>query len=172
MCASRCCRPAAFSWPWESLHYEALAWYDHWLKGRETGIMEGPPIRYVLPGAPGWRTAETWPPPESRLMAFALRADGALAGDEGVAWVAILPAHARRFGPAGAPKSARTAILADMGDGAMAADFDFAGNIELDLDATSRRSIRAGSPCFMTFRPRESRGHHRRLAARRAVARR
>ncbi len=38
------------TWPWESLHHEALAWYDHWLKGADTGIMDGPPIRYVLPG--------------------------------------------------------------------------------------------------------------------------
>ncbi len=29
--------PGGFSWPWESLHYEVLAWYDHWLKGREDG---------------------------------------------------------------------------------------------------------------------------------------
>lgn len=33
------------TWPWESLHVEALAWYDHWLKGRDTGILEGPRIR-------------------------------------------------------------------------------------------------------------------------------
>ncbi len=39
------------TWPWESLHTEALAWFDHWLKGTDTGIMDGPPIRYVLPGA-------------------------------------------------------------------------------------------------------------------------
>jgi uncharacterized protein len=35
--------PGGLTWPWESLHYEALAWYDHWLKGRDTGIMDGPP---------------------------------------------------------------------------------------------------------------------------------
>ena len=45
------------TWPWESLHVEALAWFDHWLKGRDTGIMDGPPIRYCLPGAEEWRTA-------------------------------------------------------------------------------------------------------------------
>ena len=50
------------TWPWESLHHEALAWYDHWLKGVDTGIMDGPPIRYVLPGAEGWQTAGSWPP--------------------------------------------------------------------------------------------------------------
>jgi hypothetical protein len=26
---------------------EALAWFDHWLKGHETGILDGPPIRYA-----------------------------------------------------------------------------------------------------------------------------
>ncbi|TQR85747.1 CocE/NonD family hydrolase [Mycobacterium hodleri] len=73
------------TWPWESLHTEALAWYDHWLKGRDTGIMDGPPIRYVLPGGDGWRTAEGWPPAESTPTEWALRADGVLAVDEGTA---------------------------------------------------------------------------------------
>lgn len=70
------------TWPWESLHHEALAWYDHWLKGIDTGIMDGPPVRYVLPGAEGWRESGTWPPPADH-RAFALRADGSLAVDEG-----------------------------------------------------------------------------------------
>ncbi len=70
------------TWPWESLHAEALAWFDHWLKGRDTGILDGPPIRYFLPGADEWRTAEAWPPaPGHRELA--LRADGVLAEDEG-----------------------------------------------------------------------------------------
>ncbi|TPG31713.1 CocE/NonD family hydrolase [Mycolicibacterium hodleri] len=73
------------TWPWESLHTEALAWFDHWLKGQETGIMDGPPIRYVLPGADDWQTADQWPPQASSLSEWALRADGTLAGDEGVA---------------------------------------------------------------------------------------
>ncbi len=124
------------SWPWESLHYEALAWYDHWLKGRDTGIMDGPPIRYVLPGAQGWRTAETWPPAESRLTAFALRADGSLAEQEGEAGARSylympadsgLPAHAN---PPELPSSLTWETAP------MTADFDFAGNIELELDAT------------------------------------
>jgi predicted acyl esterase len=71
------------TWPWESLHHEALAWYDHWLKGHDTGIMDGPPIRYVLPGADGWRTADQWPPTATSLEEFALRADGRLDTAEG-----------------------------------------------------------------------------------------
>ncbi|MGB3482045.1 MAG: CocE/NonD family hydrolase [Mycobacterium sp.] len=70
------------TWPWESLHHEALAWYDYWLKGADTGIMDGPAIRYVLPGADGWRTAPTWPP-QATYQSWALRADGGLAEDEG-----------------------------------------------------------------------------------------
>ena len=71
------------TWPWESLHHEALAWYDHWLKGRDTGVMDGSPIRYVLPGADGWRTADQWPPAATSLREFALCADGTLDTAEG-----------------------------------------------------------------------------------------
>ncbi|MCV7278685.1 CocE/NonD family hydrolase [Mycolicibacterium flavescens] len=74
------------TWPWESLHTEALAWYDHWLKGRDTGIMSGPPVRYVLPGADGWHTSAEWPPEATTFTEWALRADGTLdAADEGEA---------------------------------------------------------------------------------------
>jgi predicted acyl esterase len=71
------------TWPWESLHHEALAWYDHWLKGYDTGILDGPPIRYVLPGADGWHTADQWPPAPTTLREFALRADGGFDSAEG-----------------------------------------------------------------------------------------
>jgi putative CocE/NonD family hydrolase len=70
------------TWPWESLHGEALAWFDHWLKGRDTGIVDGDPVRYALPGAVGWRTSPVWPP-ASTHRELALRADGSLDADEG-----------------------------------------------------------------------------------------
>jgi uncharacterized protein len=73
------------SWPWASLHYEALAWFDHWLKGRDTGVLEGAHFRYVIPQAGGWRTTDQWPLPEAEYRAFALRADGGLDPDEGEA---------------------------------------------------------------------------------------
>ncbi len=71
------------TWPWESLHVEALAWFDHWLKGSDTGILDGPRIRYVLPGADGWRAADTWPVAGTVYREFALCADGGLSPDEG-----------------------------------------------------------------------------------------
>ncbi len=70
------------TWPWESLHHEALAWYDHWLKGADTGIMDGEPVRYVLPGADGWHASRQWPP-QATHREWALRADGTLSPDEG-----------------------------------------------------------------------------------------
>ena len=66
------------TWPWESLHVEALAWFDHWLKDQDTAILEGPPIRYWLPGADEWHDADTWPPPGYPLRELVLSADGSL----------------------------------------------------------------------------------------------
>lgn len=73
------------AWPWESLHIEALAWFDHWLKGQDTGILDGPHFRYILPEAEGWRTTGAWPIPEAVHHAYALRADASLSEDEGEA---------------------------------------------------------------------------------------
>jgi uncharacterized protein len=67
-------------WPWESLHVEALAWYDHWLKGQDTGVLDGPPIRYWLHGAETWQQTETWPPNPEASTSLALSATGQLGG--------------------------------------------------------------------------------------------
>ncbi len=77
--------PRGLSWPWESLHVEALAWFDHWLKDRDTGVTDGPPIRYWLTGAEGWRTADDWPPPESTLAPWRLDPHGVLTPADGPA---------------------------------------------------------------------------------------
>ncbi len=75
----------SLQWPWESMHIEALAWYDHWLKGRDTGIMDGSPIRYFVEGADEWRSTDTWPLPQTRFTDLHLRGDGRLMTDEGTA---------------------------------------------------------------------------------------
>ena len=41
------------TWPWESMHVEALAWFDHHLKGRDTGITDGPPHSLLAPRGRG-----------------------------------------------------------------------------------------------------------------------
>jgi uncharacterized protein len=73
------------SWPWESLHIEGLAWFDHWLKEQDTGILEGPRFRYILPETDGWRTSDSWPIRETSCHSYALRVDGGLSGEEGAA---------------------------------------------------------------------------------------
>jgi predicted acyl esterase len=47
--------------PMGAYHGEALRWYDHHLKGLDTGVMEGPPIRLWIPGLDRWRGESEWP---------------------------------------------------------------------------------------------------------------
>jgi uncharacterized protein len=68
---------------------EAVRWWDHWLKGRDTGIMQEPQIAvYVqhwhvpdlnLQSIPGeWRNEERWPPPEEKAQTLYLASGHAL----------------------------------------------------------------------------------------------
>lgn len=52
--------------PWHGLHAEVLRWFDHWLKGIDTGIMADPPVRYWVEGERAWRSGTDWPLPETR----------------------------------------------------------------------------------------------------------
>ena len=45
------------------LREEELRWFDHWLGGLDTGILDEPPVRVFVMGANRWRTAEDWPIP-------------------------------------------------------------------------------------------------------------
>ncbi|MCE5253228.1 MAG: CocE/NonD family hydrolase [Actinomycetia bacterium] len=58
--------------PWRADHDEILRWYDYWLKGIDTGIMDEPPIRYRIAGAEKWSTAEEWPLETTRWTKFYL----------------------------------------------------------------------------------------------------
>ena len=46
----------------------ALRWWDHWLRGVPTGVMEEPAVTLFRPGpAPRWLGYEAWPPPAINL---------------------------------------------------------------------------------------------------------
>jgi putative CocE/NonD family hydrolase len=73
-------------------------WFDHWLKGQPTGIMDRPAVFYSPRAwvedregyvADDWRYAERWPPPGAAPRQFYLRGDGSLTD----------------AGPGGAPRS-------------------------------------------------------------------
>jgi predicted acyl esterase len=125
------------SWPWESLHIEALAWFDHWLKGQDTGILEGPAFRYVVPGADGWRATSGWPIAEAEHTAFALSADGSLVSAQEV------PNGSRLMMTLGAGLNRARASETDppsfltWTSAPLERDLDLVGDIELQLDATS-----------------------------------
>src|ERR1019366_10639120 len=73
--------PAHLERPFHTMHGEILRWYDHWLKGIDTGIMAQPPGRYWLMGANEWRTAEPWPPKNIEWTKLYLQSSQRLVGD-------------------------------------------------------------------------------------------
>ncbi|WP_213958842.1 CocE/NonD family hydrolase [Variovorax sp. dw_954] len=124
------------AWPWESLHIEALAWFDHWLKGHDTGILEGPKFRYVIPEAEGWHAADSWPVAGTAHRAFALRADGGLSDEEGPSGDRTLMVLG---GGVNRPQVSKTDPPASLvwQTPPLAEDVDMVGDIELQLDAAS-----------------------------------
>ena len=74
---------------WPSDPY--FEWFDYWLKGAATGIMDGPAVYYsprawiddrVAYVPDDWRRAERWPPPGTTPRRFYLRGDGSISADE------------------------------------------------------------------------------------------
>ncbi len=67
-----------FSRPWVSYHDEAIRWYDHWLKGKDTGMMDEPPVRLFVRGINRWRFENEWPLSRAVPTRFYLRGFGSL----------------------------------------------------------------------------------------------
>lgn len=42
-------------------------WFDHWLKGDDTGVMDGDLVDLYIMGANEWRSYTSWPPAEATL---------------------------------------------------------------------------------------------------------
>lgn len=63
--------------------YASLRFFDHWLKGVDTGFMDGKPIQVFLTGNGGrWIEADDWPLPETIWHPFYLHRDGLLSEHE------------------------------------------------------------------------------------------
>jgi putative CocE/NonD family hydrolase len=52
--------------PLRALRNEMLRWYDHWLKGVDSGMLEEPAVKFWVMGANEWRTGDDWPLPETQ----------------------------------------------------------------------------------------------------------
>lgn len=59
--AFRPCNQGGLDRPFHELHDEILRWYDHWLKGIDTGIMDEPPVKIWVRGREEWRYSHEWP---------------------------------------------------------------------------------------------------------------
>jgi uncharacterized protein len=128
----------ATTWPWESMHVEALAWFDRYLKGLDTGIDDGPRVRYWLPRAEEWRTSDSWPVP-IRYQELRLGADGTLAAKEREGSRDYLCLGTGLSRPPRASKSDPPAQLHWQSE-PLKDDLDMVGEIELQLHATSTDS--------------------------------
>lgn len=53
--------------PWREDIDLFVRWFDHWLKGNDTGLMDEPPIELFVPGATEWRSESEWPLPDSEV---------------------------------------------------------------------------------------------------------
>lgn len=62
-----------FDRPWHENHDVILRWYDHWLKGNDTGIMDEPPIKIFVQGINKWRHENEWPLARTQWSKFYLR---------------------------------------------------------------------------------------------------
>jgi predicted acyl esterase len=77
-----------FNRPWHENHDLVLRWYDHWLRGIDTGIMDEPPIKILVQGTNQWRYENEWPLARTKWTKFYLRGnlmldETAPGGDEG-----------------------------------------------------------------------------------------
>ncbi len=53
-----------------------IPWFDHWLKGENSGAMDSAPVRLFVMGANKWRDEEKWPLSRARPTDYYLRSGG------------------------------------------------------------------------------------------------
>lgn len=69
-------------------HEHMIRWFDHWLKGKDNGVVKESKVMYYVMGAVGeegapgneWRKADDWPP-AATMKPLYLAAEGMLAND-------------------------------------------------------------------------------------------
>jgi predicted acyl esterase len=71
--------------PFHEVQDVCLRWYDHWLKGLDTGMMDEPPILIFIQGINQWRYEKEWPLKATQWSKFYLREGGRLSTDPPVA---------------------------------------------------------------------------------------
>jgi uncharacterized protein len=68
--------------PFYQYAYESLRWFDYWLKGIRTGIMDENPVQLFVHNTGRWKSAESWPVPGTKWTPFYLHSGGLLSEHE------------------------------------------------------------------------------------------
>lgn len=68
-----------------------LRWFDHHLKGIDTGILKDPPVHVFVMGRNKWRAAEDWPLPQTQFTKYYLRSNGKANSADGSGTLRIQP---------------------------------------------------------------------------------
>ncbi|MEM1587111.1 MAG: CocE/NonD family hydrolase [Candidatus Bathyarchaeia archaeon] len=76
------CPPYYLDRPVYQLAYESLRWFDYWLKGIDTGIMDEPPIKIFVMNTGEWKETYDWPLPETKWTPFFLHENSLLSEHE------------------------------------------------------------------------------------------
>ncbi len=76
--------PWVHTWPSftniEPINYinDMVRWFDHWLKGRDNGIMKEPPLSIYVMGGDFWKYEQEWLPTRVKKCDYYLHGDGSL----------------------------------------------------------------------------------------------
>lgn len=70
--------PAYVDRPFYQFSWELLRWFDYWLKGIDTGIMDEPNVRIFIQGSNEWLNADDFPIPGTKWIPFNLHENRSL----------------------------------------------------------------------------------------------
>ena len=62
---------------------EQRRWFDHWLKGEDSGLMDEPPVKIFVMGENRWRQEHEWPLARTQFTPYYLHSAGAASGLDG-----------------------------------------------------------------------------------------
>jgi putative CocE/NonD family hydrolase len=68
------------------IHDIQLRWFDHWLKGIDTGLLDEPPVKIFVMGENRWRDEDDWPLARTRSTPYYFHSGGhaGTSGGDGV----------------------------------------------------------------------------------------
>ncbi len=68
--------------PYIEYHDEMVRWHEYWLKEKDNGIMDEPPVKLYVMGINKWRFEQEWPLKRTKYTEFYLKPEGGLSSGE------------------------------------------------------------------------------------------